>query len=655
MIRTKDAVLLAYTKLRARKIRLIVTVVISSLLFGVLAFSSFVVRGVVHSTNSFAQEGFGKRFLLSADPSMVQGGQDIYSNKSVIARAKALQKKQIKQKEAEAKRVGIDYDKLSERPVATESDGPDGKETYLDVSHPLVMIALAEHYAKNPGPGIPELQKLTKDSGNVSIYENRYIDSAAPNVGVLKVLKENKESFDQKPADSFNPFTTGIDSFTSSWSLMSGDLLKTFTLDGTTGVDSVKKGQVPIISPYTATEQLLGLTPLPASATPKTRLERLKEVRERAGSIEFGVCYRNSASQELVNQAITTAADIEQNKNNKDYVKPDLIYGLPKKPCSPVVVERDVRSAFQKDLDTKNLKFRQKFGEEKPTQQILQFKVVGIAPDPPDYTAAFVDGLISSILSSNIGASWYTPVELREDNKILQKFFPANPSSGRQNNFIVEMPSADAAKNLIKTANCDPYSNSSGEISVNVGVPDGNFEDFYKQCDKQGKVFYFMPYGSSSLAIDELSKGFGKFFSVASMVIAGIAAVIMMGTLGRIIADARRETAVFRAIGAKRLDIAQIYIIYALAVSLMIAITAILIGFILAQIVDSKWGSQFTVKALVLYNAQDLTRQFNLYAWHGRDLLYITLASLAAGLVGSSLPLLRNLRRNPIQDMRDEN
>src|SRR5438128_773695 len=121
MIRLTDTMLLAYTKLRARKVRLIVTVVISSLLFGVLALGSFVVQGVVKSTGSFAQEGFGKRYLLSANPN---SNNNYFDNKDILNRAIALQKDEIARKKTEAKRLGIDYDSTSERLVYSEGDGP---------------------------------------------------------------------------------------------------------------------------------------------------------------------------------------------------------------------------------------------------------------------------------------------------------------------------------------------------------------------------------------------------------------------------------------------------------------------------------------------------------------------------------------------------
>ena len=46
------------------------------------------------------------------------------------------------------------------------------------------------------------------------------------------------------------------------------------------------------------------------------------------------------------------------------------------------------------------------------------------------------------------------------------------------------------------------------------------------------------------------------------MVVGAIAGVILMGMIGRIIADSRKETAVFRAVGASRLAVAQVYVAY---------------------------------------------------------------------------------------------
>jgi len=652
MIRLTDAALLAYTKLRARKVRLIVTVVISSLLFGVLALGSFVFRGVVSSTSSFAEEGFGKRYILSAESSSIGRYSE---DKTVLERAIALQKDEIARKKIEAKRIGIDYDPTTERLVYQDGGGQSGNERYLDQTHPLALQAINEYLIAHPEPGLPELKKLSAPYGGKNFYESRYIAGFDIGSSKLKVLKDGKESFEENNQQNFNPFSQGLDSFTSSWSLLSGDLLKTFTLDGTVPEIS-KDGVLPIVAPYSAVEQLLKLKPLPASASASSRLERLKDVRARAGSVEFNVCSRNASSTDLINQALSSKRELEQNKSNKNYEKPSLIYDTPTEPCGAARIIRDVRTNDEKVMSAKWDTFRQLFGQEVPAQTILRFRVVGVAPDPPGFNAAFLDGLIGSILTSYIGVNWYTPLEARKANPALQNLFPDQQINGRANSFYAELPTADSAKKMLDGASCDLNSFSGMPGPVPEGLPpvvdiNGQVDD----CVKSGKPFYLMPYGSSSLAINDLQKGFSKVFKIAALVVMAIAAIILMGTLGRIIADARRETAVFRAIGAKRLDIAQVYVTYALVISLMIGLCAILTGFGLSQIAQSKWGAQFTVKALVAYNARDLTREFHLYAWSSRDLLYIMLAAIVAGLVSTILPLLRNLRRNPIRDMRDEN
>jgi ABC-type antimicrobial peptide transport system permease subunit len=128
----------------------------------------------------------------------------------------------------------------------------------------------------------------------------------------------------------------------------------------------------------------------------------------------------------------------------------------------------------------------------------------------------------------------------------------------------------------------------------------------------------------------------------------------MMGTVGRLIADSRRETAVFRAIGAKRRDIAATYLLYMLLLSFFIALFAFIIGSGAMLVINHHFAPQATVQALVAYNAQDLNRSFSLFGLNALDMLLILGCVLAAGLISAILPLLRNIRRNPVRDMRDE-
>ncbi len=650
MIKITDAALLAYTKLRSRKTRLIVTVVISSLLFGVLVFSSFLIRGISSSVSSFAQDGFGKRYILTADRYTVDGAATA-NDPAVQERAIALQKEQIVRKKTEAKRLGIEYDQVTERLVYYEGEGPSGKGKYLDFTHPLAQQAIKEKTANAPSVGASHLKNVAEPYGATNYFEMRYLSFGGENSGQLKILKDGKENYQLSQNQPGNPFTRGLESFDEKWSLMSGELLKDFTLNNTTGVN-VKEGYIPIVAPYSAVEQLLQLSPLPSTSSPKDRLARIKEVRSKAGTLEFASCYRNSTSAELISTAVSQQAEAEQNKNNKDYQKPSLVYDLPTEPCTPARVVRDVRTEDEKKLAAKQEEFALIFGKEPAKQVIYKFVVIGVSPDPPGMSTAAVDGIISSIVGSYVGEGWYTPLEVIEKDPTLALLFPQDQLLGRPISRYVELPTANAARSMLKEKNCQPdFEAFMSEQGPSGGQASG---DPYEKCAEQGTPFVLSPFGSNSIAMDDLQRGFRKVLIIAAMVVVAIAGLIMMGTIGRIISDARRETAVFRAIGAKRLDIAQIYITYVLVVSILIVVVSILVGFGISQYFQSQFGTRVTVNALLAYNSRDLSRQFLLYAWNNSDMLLIAVSVVSAGLIGSILPLFRNLRRNPIRDMRDD-
>jgi hypothetical protein len=648
MIHLTDASKLAYTKLRTRRIRLGITVFISALIFSILAAASFIGSGVFHSIESFSQEGFGSRYVMQAI-GVSSSTDDVYMSKEVLDRAESLQKAEIERKKIEAKKLGIEYDPMNEPKAVEQYDGPNGKERSLNQMSRSASQAMQEHYKANPLPGDKELKEQSKEYNPVGFYESISLPMGGPSSFSLAVLKEGKENYEQKKnqEDFFKP---GIDSFTSSWQVMSKELLQPFLLPEQSA-DITSDGFLPVVAPYTAVEQLLGMKPLPSDAKPDKKLERLKEVRAKASEIKFSVCYRNQASSDLLQQTISTKQEIERNKNTKDYQKPSLIYGLPKKPCGPIPIETDTRTTSEKEFAEKDLKFRMMFGEEAPKETILKFRVIGIGPDPADFSGSTVNNILRSFLASNLGpqATWITPIEARSNNPLLKTFFPENPTDPSQMAIqYIELPNADMARSFLKNENCEP------SYSAAPVEPDRNFNPT-KQCIDEGKEFMLYPFGSSSLALDEAKKGFAKVFRIASIVITIIAAIIMIGTVGRVIADSRRETAVFRAIGAKRLDIAQIYFTYTVFLAALVAVTAMLIGFILASIADSKWADGMTIEALVAYNAQDLSREFHLYGFNSTQLMLIIGLIVLAGIASAVLPLLTNIRRNPINDMRDEN
>ena len=304
----------------------------------------------------------------------------------------------------------------------------------------------------------------------------------------------------------------------------------------------------------------------------------------------------------------------------------------------PVV--RDVRTADTKALAAKQEKFDRTFGKPDAQQTTLTFRIVGISPTISNGAAFGIGQFVSSMVTSSLGSGWYTPVEYSATNPLLAELFKPKAGFGQLPMYYAEFSNAQQAHDFVEKNDCKP-----DYMTMNP----------YTGCVTAGKYFTLAPFGSNSLALDSALRIFNKVFSIAALVIAAIGAVIMMGTVGRIIADSRRETAVFRAIGAKRLDIAQIYITYTIFLALLICLFALTVGMAGAAFVQHRYGAEATVHALVAYNAQDLTRSFGLMTVYPADMLRLLGLAVAGSLLSTVLPLLRNLRRNPIRDMRDEN
>lgn len=109
----------------------------------------------------------------------------------------------------------------------------------------------------------------------------------------------------------------------------------------------------------------------------------------------------------------------------------------------------------------------------------------------------------------------------------------------------------------------------------------------------------------------------------------------------------------FRAIGFKRLDITQIYVLYAMMLGILTIACSLSIGIFVAAIIHNASWLDMTVRSQLAFGVDDAKLAFSLFGW-GPMVLWPCAAIIVAGLIGMVFPLLRNIRRNPIRDMRDE-
>jgi hypothetical protein len=628
MIRLGDATILAFTKLKTRKVRTIVTIVTASLLFSTLTFAIFVAGGVLDSAKRFTSGNLAERYIANVTFSGNEGGSN---EQSVRDRANELYLQIIAEKKAVAKQLGIEYDPKAEPKPVEENEGG----IYLNSESLAARRALSEYRTKQPTAR--EKVEAIADKYHPKTY---FSFGQSTINGQMKLMKEGKEDFAEKANATGFSATQDI---TNGWSYLASSVLQPFLVERKYLDAQKNKNDLPVVAPYSKVEAALGLKPLAKNAPPKDRLDRISDVRARAATVTFTTCYRNSASQAQIDQAQQSAREIERNKNNKDYQKPSLIYGLPPaSDCTPAVVLSDKRTAEEKKLAAKQLEFSRHFDDiVDPVQQKVTARVVGMSPDGFDpQSFSSVDILISMIAGSSLQGAWAVPQEMYDtlpDKSIYEKFHPTSSIASPQltaayipaTSQLVEFSTADDAKAFMSEESCTG-------MDCNATKP------------------YVSYFGSNSVLVQDLTTGLTTVLGYVALAVAGIASLILMGMVGRVIGDSRRETAVFRAIGAKRNDIRAIYVLYTVFLSLLIAAATIALGCGFALWLDSQMSAEATVRAQLTFVGVEKSAEFHLFGVWWQALLAIVGLVLAAGLVSLLLPISRNLARSPIKDMRDD-
>lgn len=653
MIRTRDAVLLASTKLKTRRIRLGILLVTMSILFAGLVFIANVVSGTIGSLQSFGKEGYGGRFLVQAHPITYQP----FDNSTLLEEVKPLQNQLVAQKTALAKKLGVVYDPKTDFNLyyMNQQVGPNASDVQPNlIPSTLTFAALDKQNAAIPGVSFNSFVARAKRAGAIGTYRSALSGGFAKlshaDGGALSVILNGKEDYSGANVSASQsvtiPSTTGISSIQAlGWGQISDAMLKPFLLDGqTTAVGN--DGSVPIIAPFSAAEQILGLSKLPATAPTDEKLHRLIQVRGKIAGRTAQLCYRNNASVLLLRQVLQQQEDIAAHKGKADYTPPSLLYNAPQSACAAVTVKSDKRTAEEKKADDNQRAFNSTFNPfTEPVQGVITLRIVGISPDVNTGDASFsASGLLSGILGSNVGSGWFSPT-----SAITAGSLAARAQNGTitdqpldQQTYYAEFSSLAAATSFMKQTDCyaagyDPNPNSQ---------PD--------KCAKKGKPFSLSPYGNNAGAIADFQQSIWNVLRFVLLGVVVVAVLVMMGTFGKVIADGRRETAVFRSLGASRFALSQIYLMYTLLICAMVSGCALVIGTVGAEVLNYRFSPELSVSAVLTYNAHDVHKQFVVVGFSPLYLAVIVGMIVGSALVSAVIPLVLNMRRNPIRDMRDE-
>lgn len=651
MIKLTDVALLAFTKLRTRKIRTIITVLLASILFGVLVTASLIMTGAFKSIDNFREDGLTSRYIVGVNKP-ISGSivQQTLRDPEMIAEAKKHYEQLVKDKTAEAKRLSLSYTQVSDRPPYTLLS--DGETEALSANDPngIVHKLLAEKYSNQPAFDDAQLKKFADHYHATKLFASEYYTISRGSS--LSTFKDNKEVFyDQSDEAEMNSNYTKPLVDSNQMIIAPSDITDPFMLPNNAGWKP-DGSSLPIVLPQNIVEQLLGLEKLSDKASSSEKLDRLKTVRERAVSLSFQACYRDNTSSSLIQTTLRQQKDIKARANNKDYQKPSLIYTLPDPTkCENPVVISDTRTTDEKKKDTNQKLFDEKFGKDvEPTSNFVSFKIVGISPaealssNPAtdqsiDQIRNLNDVVMNLLKTSGIGqAIPQTLYEQLSDKTKYTELFTYTPFYlfGNEDNKMryVEFANVHDAEKFIDEQSCTTqYDNT---------------------CKPLGRPYQASHIFSNSAALDDIRAKVSQWFDYALIGVIILAAVIMWITVGRTIADGRHETAVFRAIGFKRIDIAIVYVLYTVILSGLVAIFAAGLGVLGAYIVNQKFAPGLTAQAQYGFGGINLSKEVDLIGIDQYQLSLLLIACLTTGVLSIVIPLLRNIRRSPIRDMRDD-
>ncbi|MFZ1250574.1 MAG: FtsX-like permease family protein [Candidatus Microsaccharimonas sp.] len=654
MIRPSYALKLARTKLRSKRGVLITSIIVASLLFAALIAMVIVFTGAEKSASEFIKKAGNDRYLVKTSPNIPYEQVDFLGTPSLedIRAIKAYEKQYYQELRDKYKSLGLTYDESLEVPALEPAAYlpetlPEEQRVKFNWASPVIEEMRQQKfdaYAKTATNKLSDLEAIGSKYG-ASGYYLVGKSSSLPSIPSIRLIQDGKENFgdsDLKAGDmsTYGYYTNAIHNggytFTDQ-KLLSRYLLTSDTAD--------LKGIPVVVSAQEAASlfgEKVGIGEEPQNARDKRTW--LSDIQTKLNGQTYQACYRNSAEQSLLEKIQRDYADMKNNENTKGYKKPSLIYEYPTETCGDIIVKEDARTALEKQADDKAEDAQKKLGTYiAPSHRLLTFQIVGIkyAQTFTDYTKS-IDEYVKSLLVSqddsftlDIPLQMYdslpdalkvTDIQQEYNARITQYAATDDDFAAR----VLEFSSVDSARAFLNNETCPTSENS---------------------CDKKFKA---SPYGSNYLILDEIGKTFNRIATIAFPAVLGLAAVIIWFTISRIMAENRKETAVYRAMGAKRRDVTSIYITYILLVAFQIVLFSLVLGVAVALAVDYFYGAILTDTAVAAFGILDDAPKFSLFGLYSPLLLVIVGSIFVISIIASIQPLIRNVRRSPIRDMRDE-
>lgn len=651
-MRIFQAIKLAKTKLRVHKIMTWLVVMVSSLMFAVLIAGIIVYGGFKTSTEKLTREILDNKYLVSVHPieSRVFLTGEPLDNLEEVRRVKKFEQEYFSKLKTKYQELGLEYDEKNEisllKPDALKSENrnlPVELHVSWNFSSPVYVeyekLRTLEFREKHKNK-FEDLKELGDKYGAKNYYKKYGAKlKTLPNT---RLIENGKEDFSvnemRRAVDSADLTSFKNSAYNSEYVFADQEILKRYLVES--NVENLE-GIPVIITPQEAA-RMYGKEVGVAEEEPEDLAEKiswLSQIREKIVGKTYQACHRNEAEQKMLDKIQSDFVEMKTYQGTERYVEPKLQYGYPELACGDIIVKKDVRSEDEKNEENKQKEILKKLGNfEEPRHEILTFQIVGlINPSEQVRKVQNIEDYLKNLVIMDDYQSAIIPIQMYEGlvedrrSRLLkwegEEGQEVNDYAGR----IVEFSDLESAKKFLEEAvdrEADRYR-------------EGYVKEF------KGEIF-----GANYLALSEIEKVFYNVMILVFPAIMIVALIIIWFMVAKIVSESRKETAIYRAMGAKRRDIMKIYLYYVMILSVRIIIMAMATGMVGAKVVDGFYGSELTrlMQSILGVNYEVRVSLFELSPMVG----VIGMVIFGICVVAAVVPIYVNTLRQPIRDMREE-
>lgn len=659
MIRTTAAILLAKSKFHTKRRLTILSLSIASILLGVLMTLTVISHGLITNLNKYVKKAGGEKYQVSVRaiiPSDISSSFDNLDH-TTIDNIRLFEKQYRTTKAEQYRLLGLKYNESEDAPALRFSQfaskgEPEKYRVEFDDSSPIAKKLINrkyEEWAKTAKNKTRDLLSTVKKYGKPLYYSNYGAYKNYLNQNNSQIIINNRER---------------LSNWVDNKSMYSGNSLKRSYFAGVNDKLVEKyityhgklKG-IPVVASVYDVADLFG-DQLHVDRKPPNgnaaRAEWLKEVQHKANGFTYQVCYRNAVERTVLTKIQQASNDTSNEKiDNREGASADgegLYYRLPTIPCGDIVAVADRRTVEQKNNDLLQNIANKKLGiATDPRHRLITMQIVGISNEKEDPTVMVNNNIFDmarSVLKSSPGFGGTTLVP--------NKLYLSTPNDARVDNLDSEDLTLDAVAGLSdSTSKQFPY----GMLEFSSAEQARKFlanETCNISNPNCGKAYEASQYGVNFLVLDDLINGVNRIISIIFVVVASLVAIIIWLTISRIISESRRETAVYRAVGAKRADIVLVYLSYTIMLALIIIAFAFIIATILSAVVAYMATPYLLVAAQASFGIIGSISTVSLVELNDYVLvmmLWMALLIVAISVLSAIQPIVRNMRREPANDL----